>query len=214
MNSELNKKNVLIETQDELIEDKTRKVADFLERMIIFLKISRPSDDIILRQAKRIVLNKIKLGPKTTDQKPNFANKTAKVHYYLTEISARLPEQDSVLFLICTRLSENFELYLEGKTPIINLRDQKIQTFLKFLFTRFKNQLESDARTLSSTIMVQKNNKEDKIIKSIEEKIMKKNKSLLEGILEDLSRWTENITDYSNKNNNNSTTIKKKIKDV
>lgn len=196
------------------VEEKIEKVSDFLLRMMKFLKIGVASPDQLRRQSERIVFNKIRLGKKVDDRNPKFVNKTAKVHFYLKDISARLPDQDHILFLICSRLAENFEKYLEKEQPQVNLNDQKVQTFLKFIFTRFRNQLGGEARSIKSSMPQKKEEEISKIVESntkkIKEKISGKKENLLEGILENLVNWTNNVTDYKNFSEKNLENIKKK----
>jgi hypothetical protein len=102
-------------------------------------------DKDMLNQAKRITAGLVKLVRPATGDKINFANsedgRLTKLIWNLSEISQRLGIHDLILANLLSRIADAFEDMADGQSPQFNPKDPRVGQLVKFVLTKFKNDI-------------------------------------------------------------------------
>lgn len=145
-------------------EETINKIYNFLEKLIKELNIKNVKDEDIKIQAERIVKNEIVLFQNYSNLRPKITKDTplsTKVAYYLSKIIESLPEKDNVLYLIGSRIVEEYEEFNRTNKASRILKLPEVDKFIKFMFTRFKNKLNEskikDKRKLLNKRKIKRN---------------------------------------------------------
>lgn len=149
-------------------EETVKQISNFLEKLVKHLNIRNINEEEIKKQAERIVKNEIVLFSNPSPIKPKITKDTpvsTKVSYYLSKIIESLPEKDNVLYLIGSRIIDEYEEYNRTNRVSSILKLPEVDKFIKFMFTRFKNKLnESKTKTKKIKINTKKHNKKHSLL--------------------------------------------------
>lgn len=132
-------------TKDLPVTPKALEIQKFLTDVYNITGGGDISDEEMLNQAKRITAGQIKLVNPATMDRPKIADssdgKMAKMVWNLSEISQRLGVHDLVLANILSRIADAFETEMSGKPAPFNLKDARVMQLVKFVITKFKNDI-------------------------------------------------------------------------